>query len=224
MTPEDRKAILAACPAVPESAPSTTLDGSFATRVGKTLTFRLAGPATDQTQEAHILSKLGPVDGKVLIEDLRETGANVSGKTPALNEVILRTDSNYKDRTTQADRTRQAALYPRGLADPVQATNIAIEAVCRAKTAGIELRTINSESYETKGARIEKAALEKGLGKETATMLKMLTSGVIRVEGSRSGALDVDDGGRLRAGGFGDRRVSDAWAFGGGSPAESKIL
>jgi hypothetical protein len=100
-----------------------------------------------------------------------------------------------------------------------------MEAVCAAEQVGIDLRTINSESWETKAVRVEREAVAKGLDEGTATLLKMLTEGVVRFDyGSRSGALNVHADGRLRAA----KRHSDdhsyphLWAFGASPSAESK--
>ena len=174
------------------AAPQQSLSSStsppigFATKVNdQTFTYRLAGPSTAQTQESYIREKLG-ADADNVIDGLKYIGVDVSVKAPILNEATLKTDSNNK---TLAEQNRH---YEGGLADPIQATNIAIEAICAAKTAGIDLRTINSESWEEKSSRIKAKAIKAGLDEGTATVLDKLTTGIIRVScGSGSGALRV---------------------------------
>ena len=196
---------------------STSPPIGFATKVNdQTFTYRLAGPSTSQTQESYIREKLG-AEADILIDGLRNIGVDVSVKAPILNEATLNTDSNNK---TFAEQNQH---YKGGLADAIQATNIAIEAICAAKTAGIDLRKINSESWEEKGSRIKAEAIKAGLDDGTATVLEKLTVGGIRVNsGSGSGALYVSDVGRLYA------LVSYAasfpclWAFGARPAPESK--
>ena len=196
---------------------STSPPIGFATRVNdQTFTYRLAGPSTDQTQESYIREKLG-AEADILIDGLKYIGVDVSVKAPILNEATLKTDSNNK---TLAEQNRH---YEGDLADPIQATNIAIEAICAAKTAGIDLRTINSESWEEKSSRIKAKAIKAGLDEGTATVLEKLTGGVIRISrGSGSGALGVADDGRLCA--YVYRGYSDPhyWAFGARPAPESK--
>ena len=196
---------------------STSPPIGFATRVNdQTFTYRLAGPSTDQEQESYIREKLG-ADADILIDGLRNIGVDVSVKAPILNEATLNTGSNNK---TRAEQNRH---YEGGLADPIQATNIAIEAICAAKTAGIDLRTINSESWGEKGSRVKAEALKAGLDEGTATVLEKLTTGAIRVSGgSGSGALHVSDGGRLYARGYHVRSDPDGWFFGARPAPESK--
>ena len=89
--------------------------------------------------------------------------------------------------------------------------------------AGLDLRNINSESWEKKGIRIKAEALKAGLDEGTATVLEKLTSGYIRVgAGSGSGALDVVDDGRLYADVYYDLSYPDRWAFGARPAPESK--
>ena len=196
---------------------STSPPIGFATKVNdQTFTYRLAGPLTDQTQESYIREKLG-ADAGYLIAGLKYIGVDVSVKAPILNEATLNTGSNNKT------RTEQNRHYEGGFADPIQATNIAIEAICAAKTAGIDLRTINSESWGEKGSRVKAEALKAGLDEGTATVLEKLTTGAIRVSGgSGSGALVVDDDGRLYAGGSSGRSDPADWAFGARPAPESK--
>ena len=196
---------------------STSPPIGFATKVNdQTFTYRLAGPLTDQTQESYIREKLG-ADAGYLIAGLKYIGVDVSVKAPILNEATLNTGSNNKT------RTEQNRHYEGGFADPIQATNIAIEAICAAKTAGIDLRKINSESWEEKGSRVKAEALKAGLDEGTATVLEKLTTGAIRVSGgSGSGALVVDDDGRLYAGGSSGSSDPADWAFGARPAPESK--
>ena len=196
---------------------STSPPIGFATKVNdQTFTYRLAGPSTDQAQESYIREKLG-ADADILIDSLKCMGVDVSVKVPILNEATLKTDSNNK---TLAE---QNLHYKGGLADAIQATNIAIEAICAAKTVGIDLRTINSESWGEKGSRIKAAALRAGLDEGTATVLEKLTVGGIRVNGgSGSGALFVDDDGRLCALVFCGFSHPYCWAFGARPAPESK--
>ena len=196
---------------------STSPPIGFATKVNdQTFTYRLAGPSTSQTQESYIREKLG-TDAVFLIAGLQYMNVDVSVKAPILNEATLNTGSNNK---TRAEQNRH---YEGGLADPIQATNIAIEAICAAKTAGIDLRTINSESWGEKGSRVKAEALKAGLDEGTATVLEKLTTGAIRVSGgSGSGALHVSDGGRLYARGYHVRSDPDGWFFGARPAPESK--
>ena len=197
---------------------STSPPIGFATKVNdQTFTYRLAGPSTAQTQESYIREKLG-ADAGYLIGKLKYIGVDVSVKAPILNEATLNTDSNNK---TLAE---QKLHYEGGLADAIQATNIAIEAICAAKAAGIDLKRIHSESWEEKGSQIKAEAIKAGLDDGTATVLEKLTVGGIRVNGgSGSGALSVDGDGRLYA-----YDVSDVcsypsdWAFGARPAPESK--
>ena len=196
---------------------STSPPIGFATKVNdQTFTYRLAGPSTSQTQESYIREKLG-TDAVFLIAGLQYMNVDVSVKAPILNEATLNTGSNNKT------RTEQNRHYEGGFADPIQATNIAIEAICAAKRVGIDLRNINSESWEEKGSRIKVAALKAGLDEGTATVLEKLTTGAIRVSGgSGSGALVVDDDGRLYAGGSSGSSDPADWAFGARPAPESK--
>ena len=182
----------------------------------QTFTYRLAGPSTAQTQESYIREKLG-ADANTLIKGLKEIRVDVLVEAPGVSEAILDTGSNNK---TRAEQNR---YYKGGLADPIQATNIAIEAICAAKTAGISLKDIYPESWEAKGSRIKVAALQAGLDEGTATVLEKLTTGAIRVSGgSGSGALHVSDGGRLYARGYHVRSDPDGWFFGARPAPESK--
>jgi hypothetical protein len=195
---------------------STSPPIGLATKVNDhTFTYRLAGPSTAQTQESYIREKLG-TDGDSLINELKYLGVDVSVKAPGVSEAILDTGSNNKT------RTEQNLHYEGGLADPIQATNIAIEAICAAKRVGIDLRYINSESWEEKGSRIKAEALKADLDEGTATVLEKLTGGVIRVSGSGSGVLFVGDDGRLYARGCSDVSHSYFWAFGARPAPESK--
>ena len=196
---------------------STSPPIGFATKVNdQTFTYRLAGPSTAQTQESYIREKLG-ADAGYLIGKLKYIGVDVSVKAPILNEATLNTDSNNK---TLAEQKR---YYKGGLANPIQATNIAIEAICAAKTAGIDLRTINSESWGEKGSRVKAEAIKAGLDEGTATVLEKLTGGAIRVSGgSGSGALGVSVDGRLYARDCRGYSSSPYWAFGARPAPESK--
>ena len=196
---------------------STSPPNGFATKVNdQTFTYRLAGPSTAQTQESYIREKLG-ADADNVIDGLKYIGVDVSVKAPILNEATLKTDSNNK---TLAEQNRH---YEGGLADPIQATNIAIEAICAAKTAGIDLKRIHSESWKEKGSRIKAEAIKAGLDDGTATVLEKLTVGGIRVNGgSGSGALRVAGAGRLYADGYGGLSYPDLWAFGARPAPESK--
>jgi hypothetical protein len=98
-----------------------------------------------------------------------------------------------------------------------------MQAVCAAKQVGIDLRTISSESWETKAVRVEREAVAKGLDEGTATLLHMLTEGVVRFDNwSRSGALYVDDHGRLRADDYGGISHPVSGAIGASPSAESE--
>lgn len=199
-----------------------TVSNNFATKVdGNTFRFHIAGPATPKSQESYVRGKLGD-NAQVFIDGLKSIGVDVALDAPTQNTATLRTDSNNKN------RSEQIRLYgSNDLIDPAQGANLAIEAVCIAQKAGIDLTTIKDaksgkdESYEAKGARIKALALEKGLDEGTASMLEKLTSGVIRVGGSGSGALDVNDDGRLCAGVCaGGRGAPGGWAIGAGSASE----
>ena len=196
---------------------STSLLNEFATKVNdQTFTYRLAGPSTAQTQESYIREKLG-ADAYTLIKGLKEIGVDVSVEAPGVNEATLKTDSNNKTRAEQNQH------YKGGLADAIQATNIAIEAIRAAKTAGIDLRTINSESWGERGSRIKAEAIKAGLDEGTATVLDKLTTGIIRVScGWGSGALGVGDDGRLYADDYNYRSLPSHWAFGARPAPESK--
>ena len=168
---------------------STSLPNGFATKVNAhTFTYRVAGPTTTQTQESYIREKLGDdVKTGVLIRGLKTRGVDVSVTVPILSKVTLDTESNGQSR---AEQNRH---YEGALADPIQATNIAIEAFCAAKKAGLDL---------TDSSRIKAKALKAGLDEGTATLLEKLTAGCIRVgsvSGSKYGdtiALSIVDGGR----------------------------
>lgn len=198
--------------------PNASRLSEFATKVNDhTFTYRVVGPTTDQSQKELIYERLGADDGDYLISGLLSIGADVCGRAPVLSEATLDTGSNWKTRKVQ---TRH---YEGGLADPIQATNIAIEAICAAKKAGLDLRTINSESWEEKGSRIKAEALKAGLNEGTATLLEKLNAGVIRIGGeSGSGALYVDCDGRLYANASYVLSYPNDWAFGAGLPLRSK--
>ncbi|MEZ4753024.1 MAG: hypothetical protein R3A13_01780 [Bdellovibrionota bacterium] len=185
----------------------------FARRIDdKTIEYRVAGPTNGESQEDHIRERLKGYgdDAKVLISRLKVLGVDLSKKAPTLSEGTLRTDSNYKT------LYEQKALYGGELLDDIQAVNFCMEAVTQAKEAGVELRTVNNEGLEDKGKRVEQEALDKGLDQETATMLKMLTSGVLR---TRSAALSVDAYGRLYALRSLDFSFPGFWAVGAVAPA-----
>ena len=196
----------------------TGMQYSFATQVNAhTFTYRVAGPTTEQTQEDYIRGKLGN-DAQTLIDGLKSTGVDVAVGAPKLNEATLDTKSAGKARSDQN------AHYQGGLADPIQATNIAIEAFCAAKKVGLDLRTLKGETREEKGSRIKAEALKEGLDEGTATVLEKLTAGVIRIGGgSGSGALYVTDVGRLYAHVYYGRSNPSRWAFGARPAPESKI-
>ncbi len=196
---------------------STSPPIGLATKVNDhTFTYRLAGPSTSQTQESYIREKLGD-DADILIDRLKNIGADVSVNAPSVSEAILDTGSNNK---TPAEQNRH---YKGGLADPIQATNIAIEAICAAKRAGISLKDIYPELWEEKGSRVKAEALKAGLDEGTATVLEKLTGGIIRVSGgSGSGALRVLDDGRLWAVACYAGGGSAYWAFGAHPAPESK--
>ena len=162
--------------------------------------FHLPGPTTDQTQETYIREQLkdSPDEAEMIINRLKELGVDVTEAAPALNEGVLKMDSN--DKTLQEQREFYKDVG--GLADPKQAVNLCIEAVKQAREKEIDLRTINNESWDEKGDRIYTQAIEAGLGEGAASMLKALTAGsVIRAqEGcSRPVALYVILDGRLYA-------------------------
>ena len=167
---------------------------SFATRIDDSrFAFKVLGDPK-LSQESHINSKLGE-DASYLIDDLKSIGVHLgTGTVPKHSKAVLSRASNNKT------YTEQKGFYADGLASPYEAVNIAMEAVCAAKQAGIDLRNINHESWQAKGVRVESEAVARGLDEGTVAVLKMLTGGVIRFDnGSCSGALFVDDNGRLHA-------------------------
>jgi hypothetical protein len=183
------------------------LRGDAPTINDHTFIYRVVGPTTDLSQESYIHEKLG-ADAEYLIQELKDMGVEVSGKVPNLNQVSLDTGSNNKT------RLEQNRHYEGGLADIIQATNIAIEAICAAKTARIDLSRINSESLEDKGSRIKAEALKAGLNEGTATVLEKLTAGLIIVGGPSAGALYIRRDGRLHAAPYYDACRPDYFAFG----------
>jgi hypothetical protein len=202
-----------------ESAQEPKSTDDFATKVSDNkFSFRLAGPTTEQSREDYIRTRLqtSPDEAKCLITRLSNLGVDLSKTVSGPMKGFLRTDSNEKTLRQQRD------FYEDGLADPVVGVAFAIEAVLQARKNGIRLETINNESLQAKGKRVYQAALAAKLSEGCATILKMLTHGVIRVEekGSRPVALDVRGDGRLYAG---ESDVSayaaSRWALGGVAPA-----
>lgn len=188
---------------------------SFATRIDdSTFALTVLGDPT-QSQESHIYAKLG-TDASYLIDELNSIGVQLDqGKVPKHSKAVLSSASNNK---TYAEQKR---FYTGGLASPYEAVNIAMEAVCAAKEAGIDLRTINGESWAIKGLRVESEAVAKGLDEAKVTVLKMLAEGAIRFDnGSRSGALSVDAHGRLHAHYAYALSFPNNWAFGVSPSAE----
>jgi hypothetical protein len=222
LSAKDRAALLGVLPEGSEKgmAQVSITPTSFATKIDdSTFAFKVPGDPK-LSQESHINAKLG-ADAPSLISGLKSIGVQLDRTVPEHSMAVLSKESNDK---TYA---KQKELYADGLASPYEAVNIAMEAVCAAKQAGIELGNIRDdlwEDKEDKALRVESEALVKGLGEGTATVLKMLTAGVVRFDnGSRSGALGVGDDGRLCADDFyGHRSGPSFWAFGASPSAESK--
>lgn len=172
--------------------------------------------SSSQSQEEYIREKLG-TDGESLISDWKRRNVDLTKEVPQENGVSLLTDSNNKNREDQERHLKAAGLT--GLADDIQVTNLCIEVVLKAQEAGIELKSINNEDWDAKGLRVEEAAKENDFSDAEATVLKMLTDGVLR---TRSGGLYVYEEGRLRACVYcGLLSDANSWALGGvGSSAE----
>jgi hypothetical protein len=169
------------------------------------------------SQESHINAKLGGADARSLISDLKSIGVKLDRTVPERSKAVLNSASNNKS------YAEQKTFYADGLASPYEAVNIAIESVYRAKQLGIDLRTIGTESWKTRAVRVEREAVAKGLDEGTATLLHMLTEGLVRFDnGPRPCALYVYVDGRLRAGHYDGRSYSHYWAFGASPSAESK--
>jgi hypothetical protein len=196
---------------------SATTDEFARRKADNEFSLHLPGPATEQSRERYIRDRLkrSPDEANGLIGSLSKRGVDLSKIVSGPMEGVLRTDSNNK-RLQQ-----QRKLYEHGLADPVVGVDFAIEAVLQAREKGIELKTINNESLEAKGQRVYEAAIAADLSEGSATILKMLTYGVIRVEeeGSRPVALDVHNDGRLYARESYFNVDAHDWALGGAAPA-----
>jgi hypothetical protein len=218
LSAEERKALLGTLPEGSEKgmAQASITPTSFATKIDdSTFAFKVPGDPK-LSLERHINAKLG-ADAPILIRELKQIDVQLHRKVPEHSMAVLSKESNDN---TYAEQKR---FYADGLASPHEAVSIAMEAVCAAKQVGIELRNINSESLETKAVRVEREALAKGLDEGTATLLKMLTEGVVRFDnGSRSGALSVQFNARLRAHCTDDLSLPLSWAFGASPSTESE--
>jgi hypothetical protein len=199
----------------------------FATKIEDSM-FAFQVPGNQKlSQGFHINTKLG-ADASFLISGLESIGVQLDRAVPEHSRAVVSRESDNKT------LYEQKMFYADGLASPCDAVNIAMEAVCAAKQVGIDLRNINGGRWETnKAVRVESEAVAKGLDKGTATLLGMLTKGLIRFDAGRSsGALYVDVHGRLGVydycdylghdyGGF---RELHGWAFGASPSAKSESL
>jgi len=179
--------------------------------------FRVPGPATDQSLEVYIRDQLKRSNHRFerIITSLKALGVDVTGAAPVLNEGVLRMDSNNMTLQEQRDFYNDVG----GLADPKQAVSLAIEAVKQAAEKEISLRRIDYEPWDEKGERIYSEAIKAGLDEGTATMLKVLNAGQVRAEVV---CLFVSDSGSLSVGEPHDD--VDCWGLGGAAPAaEIKI-
>jgi hypothetical protein len=182
-----------------------------------TFRYRLLALETEQTQKAYFTEKLSVINdkGSYLIEGLKEIGVDISVKVPTLSEVLLDTKSNHKTRAMQSQ------LYEGGLADPIHAANIVLEAYCTAKTAGVDLKSKfysddEPEGPEEKGLRIKTEAMSRGLWPGTAVVLEYLCLGYVRIGGGAGfGALFITHHGFLHAEEVKyDGGSKDTWALG----------
>jgi len=178
----------------------TATDG-FARRVEDGFVFRLEGPGDARKLEADIVQRLGADNAKPLIEGLRKIGVDISKSTPELSQAILRTDGTFE--IISGDSPHDAR----------QGVALAVEAVCQAKEAGVELKGLPSDkgSWEVRSARVKEEALGKGLSEGTAVLLEKLADGQgeITINGSNSsGVLHIYSDGRLVAEGSGGYAVA----------------
>ena len=183
-----------------------------------TFTYRVAGPTSVQTQESYIHEKLGS-HAQLLIDELKRIGVDVSVNVPGLSEATLDTGSNEKTRKVQTQ------LYEGGLADPLQATNIAIAAFCKARKVGLDF---NDESPKDKGRRIKAAALKAGLDEGTATVIEKLTAGFIKAGSanwwSETCSLRISARGYLEVGSHTVDLTSRCWVFAARPDPESNAI
>ena len=169
-----------------------------------------------QSVAAFLQEQLGAADVQQLKEDWAARGVNLDYDAPLRSQAILFLDSNSKARnrqyaprgaqTTQEEDFKSAALE--GFANDVQMTLICAALVKKARDAGIDL-TKNSEDWDV-------AATGK-LKPEELDLLAKLRDGLVRTS---SGALGVDDDGRLRAFFYYAGGVPGYWAAGAAPAAE----
>jgi hypothetical protein len=148
-------------------------------------------------------------DATMLISDWGNR-VNFDQETPTNNKVVLFTESNNKVRNSQHDDFKAAGLQ---FADDLQATIVCATLVNKAKEVGLNLSKAASTWHNQQSAALEK------LSPSEVDLLTKLRDGVVRTS---SGALNVFDGGRLRAELFYDRGYAFAWGLGCAAPAESK--
>ena len=165
----------------------------------------------------HLRELLGEEDAKVVMSDWGnriDFTKNVSGS----NKAALFIDSNNKARNRDfaakgASTTQEEDFKASGLefADDLQATIICATLVKKAKDAGLDL------SEDASSWKNDQPEALSQLNEAELDLLTKLRDGVVR---SRSGALDVDDDGRLRANYVNDYGFAHRWAFGGVPSAE----
>jgi len=190
-----------------EALKAMPLDRGFTTKVNDhVFTYSLAGPTTSTTLEAYIRQKLGD-DAQTLINELRSR-FDTEVIVPRMIEATLDTGA---DARTEEELNRH---YEGGLAHPLKSICIAIEAICAAKTAQIDLRASDSGDRE-KGARIRTEALKAGLDEGFAVVLEKLIAGGIFMNDKESLELVVGWRGVLGTFGRGPGGYP-RWGFGEG--------
>jgi len=163
----------------------------FATRVDEhTFIYRVAGTSTESSLFDFISEKLKLDRGycDVLCQCLSKMGINLwKLRAPELYEVIL--DTNSADKWP----SELSEYYEGGLADPIPAIHVAVEAIRLAIEVDLDLTSHEFEEPQAKGARIKQEALDKGLADGTSMLLEKLTSARIVFGNAKSG-LDMRTG------------------------------
>ena len=167
--------------------------------------FELRLPAGRDVRE--VLSELlGAEDAEKLIADWAAERVTISGLVPETSVAVFFPNSNSKTRENQEADFKRAGLA--GFADDVEATLVCAALVQKARDAGIDLRQCGSEWQAT-----------DKLSNQELDLLTKLRDGLVRTS---SGALGVDDNGRLRANYYCDYGYPYYWAAGAAPAAESK--
>ena len=224
LSPEARAALTHALPPVPSV--TTVLESSSREYSDKRPGFS-PHQATDfkasvnpsVNADKFLVESLGQADAKQLMLDW---GGRVDFRiaAPNSNEVTLFHESNNKARNADfaprgAKTTQVADLKAAGLdfADDLQATIVCAALVKKARDAGLSL------IKDASSWRVEQGEALAKLNEAEIDLLTKLRTGAVR---TCSGALGVDDDGRLRAFNFFAYDFPCRWAFGGAASAESK--